>query len=119
MTGRKPQQILARMRFWVIRVSPRSVLGSALLGLMVPVLAAGQTTQPSANLGSIPGGTASKEVLHLTLRDAITMALRYNLGQIESGENARIARGQRLRAMSTLLPQINAGATENVAQISA
>ena len=92
---------------------------SALLGLMVSVSAAGQTNQQSVNLGSVPSGTASKEVLHLTLRDAITMAVRYNLGQIESGENARIAHGQRLHAMSTLLPQINAGAAENVEQFSA
>jgi outer membrane protein TolC len=119
MIGSKPKQILARMHFGVTRVSARSILGSALLGLMVSVLAAGQTTRSSANFGSIPSGTASKEVLHLTLRDAITMALRYNLGQIESGEDARIARGQRLHAMSTLLPQVNAGAAENVEQFSA
>ena len=119
MTGSKPKQILARIRSRATRVSALSIVGSALLGLMVPIFAAGQTTQPSANFGSIPSGTASKEVLHLTLRDAITMALRYNLGQIESGENARIARGQRLRAMSALLPQISAGAAENVEQFSA
>jgi len=94
------------------------------------VLAAAQTNQPpptlgsvsigqqSPNSGSVPTGTATSEVLHLTLRDAINMALRYNLGQIESGENARIARGERLRALSALLPQVNAGASENVAQIS-
>jgi outer membrane protein TolC len=86
---------------------------------MISLSAAGQTTQPPADLGSVPSGPASKEVLHLTLRDALTMALRYNLGQIESGENARIARGQRLRAMSTLLPQVTAGAAENVQQFSA
>jgi outer membrane protein TolC len=119
MTGSKPKQILARRRSRATRVSVLSILGSALLGLMVPVFAAGQTTQPSANFGSIPSGAASKEVLHLTLRDAITMAVRYNLGQIESGENARIAHGQRLRAMSALLPQISAGAAENVEQFSA
>jgi len=87
--------------------------------MLVWLSAAGQTTQPSVNFGSIPNGAASKEVLHLTLRDAITMAVRYNLGQIESGENARIARGQRLRAMSALLPQVNAGAAENAEQFSA
>src|SRR5262249_36332552 len=53
-----------------------------------------------------------------TLRDAITRALRYNLATIESGENARIARGQRLLALSKLLPQISAGASENVQQLS-
>ncbi len=119
MISSKPKQILARRRSSATTVSVLSILGSVLLGLMVPVFAAGQTTQPSANFGSIPSGTASKEVLHLTLRDAITMALRYNLAQIESGENARIAHGQRLRAMSALLPQISAGAAENVEQFSA
>jgi outer membrane protein TolC len=82
-------------------------------------LAAAQTNQPSANFGSVPSGKATSEVLHLTLSDAISRAIRYNLGQIESGENARIARGQRLRALSALLPQVNAAAAENVEQLSA
>ncbi len=119
MTGNKLKTILARVHAGATSVSARPVLGSALLWLMVSVLAAGQTSQPSANFGSVPSGTASNEVLHLTLRDAITRAIHYNLGQIESGENARIARGQRLRAISTLLPQVNAGAAENVEQFSA
>jgi outer membrane protein TolC len=46
------------------------------------------------------------------------MALRYNLGGIESSENTRAARGQRLVALSSLLPQVSAGAAENVAQYS-
>jgi outer membrane protein TolC len=68
--------------------------------------------------GSVPSGPATNEILHLTLRDAITQALRYNLATIESGENARIARGQRLLALSKLLPQVNAGASENVEQLN-
>ena len=119
MTGRKLKQIFDRSHSGVARISPRSSLGFAVLYLMVSVFAGAQTSQPSGNFGSVPSGTASKEVLHLTLRDAITMAVRYNLGQIESGENARIARGQRLRAMSALLPQVSAGAAENVEQFSA
>jgi outer membrane protein TolC len=119
MIGSKPKQVPARMHFEVTRVSAASILGFAFLWLMVSIFAHGQTSQPSVNLGSVPNGTASREVLHLTLRDAIAMALRYNLGQIESRENAHIARGQRLRAMSTLLPQVTAGAAENVEQFSA
>ena len=68
--------------------------------------------------GSVASGRATSEVLHLTLRDAVAQALRYNLGTIESGENARISRGQRLLALSQLLPQIDAGASENVDQTS-
>src|SRR5215468_4996079 len=109
----------------------RPILIWAMLGLAIPALAVAQTNQPSTNagsvptgqaspnFGSVPTGTASTEVLHLTLRDAISRAIRYNLGQIESGENARIARGQRLRALSALLPQVSAGASENVEQVSA
>jgi outer membrane protein TolC len=75
----------------------------------------GQTAGVNA---SVPSGPASKEVMHLTLRDAITQALRYNLATIESGENVRIARGQRLLALSQLLPQISVGASENVQQVN-
>src|SRR5580692_89785 len=74
--------------------------------------------QASSLTGSIPSGPASNEVLPLTLRDAITRALRYNLATIESGENARIARGQRLLALSKLLPQVSAGVSEHVEQIN-
>jgi outer membrane protein TolC len=75
-------------------------------------------TPDSTLSGSVPGGTATNEVLHLTLHDAVTRALRYNLGAIEHGENSRIARGQRLIALSKLLPQVNAGASEHVEQLS-
>jgi outer membrane protein TolC len=119
ITNRKLQQTLDLLHFGLARGVPQSILGFAVLWLMVSISADGQTSQPSVNFGSVPSGTASKEVLHLTLRDAITMAVHYNLGQIESGENARVARGQRLRAMSALLPQVSAGAAENVEQFSA
>src|ERR1700684_2825623 len=76
MTGSKPKQILARIHSGLTSFSPQSFLGFIFLWLMVSVFAAGQTTQPSANFGSVPSGTASNEVLHLTLRDAITMAVR-------------------------------------------
>ncbi|HTC94697.1 MAG TPA: TolC family protein [Terriglobales bacterium] len=74
--------------------------------------------QATGFVASVPSGPATTEVLHLTLRDAIAQALRYNLASIESGENARIARGQRLIALSQLLPQISAGASEHVEQVN-
>jgi outer membrane protein TolC len=72
----------------------------------------------SPNVGSVPSGQASNEVLRLTLSEAISRAVRYNLGLIESGENARAARGQRLLALSSLLPQVSAGINENVDQVN-
>jgi outer membrane protein TolC len=71
-----------------------------------------------ANLGSVPSGPATGEVLRLTLNDAISRAMRYNLGVIESDENTRFARGQRLIALSSLLPQVSAGINENVDQVN-
>jgi len=102
-------------------VSVRLILPSVLLSLTITLFVQAQTspTPFSPNLGSVPSGPATNEVLRLTLRDAINMALRYNLGVIESGENARAVRGQRLRALSNLLPQVSAGASENVEQLSA
>lgn len=80
--------------------------------------ASAEAGQASALAGSAPSGPASNEALSLTLRDAITRALRYNLATIESGENARIARGERLLALSRLLPEVSAGVSENVQQLS-
>jgi len=84
------------------------------------LLIGGATTkaQNSAVSGSVPSGLANDQVLQLTLRDAVNMALRYNLGAIESGQNAQIARGQRLLALSNLLPQVSAGASETVQQLN-
>jgi outer membrane protein TolC/anti-anti-sigma regulatory factor len=78
----------------------------------------GTRGQNTTVLGSVPSGPASDELVQLTLSDAIKMALRYNLGAIESGQNAQIARGQRLLALSNLLPQVSAGASENVQQLN-
>jgi outer membrane protein TolC len=74
--------------------------------------------QSATVLGSVPSGPASDELVQLTLHDTIKLALRYNLGAIESEQNTQIARGQRLRALSDLLPQVSAGASENVEQVN-
>src|SRR6516162_1065204 len=84
----------------------------------------GYATAPSSSLGqgplvgSVPTGTATTGALRLTLRNAIDRALKYNLGSIENNENVVIARGQRLVALSQLLPQIGAGVSETAAQVN-
>jgi outer membrane protein TolC len=72
----------------------------------------------SPNSGSVPSGPATNQVLRLTLSEAINRAVNYNLGAIESDENTRAARGQRLLALSHLLPQVSAGVHENVEQVN-
>ena len=81
-------------------------------------LAQNPSNQSIAILGSVPSGPPSSEIRKLTLRDAINLAIRFNLGQIEGVEDVHAARGQRLRALSGLLPQVNVGVAENVEQIS-
>jgi outer membrane protein TolC len=88
-----------------------------MLLLVVPT-AASWAQGMSPNSGSVPSGPATNLVLRLTLSDAINRAVRYNLGAIESDENTRAARGQRLIALSYLLPQVSAGINENVAQVN-
>ena len=93
-------------------------IGPRLMLLAVLCVATPAAAQYAGVTGSVSSGPASNEVLRLTLRDAVSMALRYNLGAIESAQNARIARGQRLIALSSLLPQASAGVSEEVAQTS-
>jgi outer membrane protein TolC/membrane protein DedA with SNARE-associated domain len=110
-------------RHWPQKRRLAAVLASVLL-LLVAVSASAQAASGGSSAtsslisGSVPSGLATGEELHLTLRDSINMALRYNLGAVESGENSRSARGQRLLALSHLLPQVSASAQENVDQTS-
>ena len=96
----------------------RPTLTALLVGAITWFCALPMTGQSATSTikGSVPSGRASNEVVRLTLRDAISQALRYNLASIESGQDVRAARGERLVALSKLLPQVTAGASETVEQ---
>jgi outer membrane protein TolC len=95
-------------------------LGAFVLCAVTSVVHA-QTAPPAASQTSrsVQAGAATNGVRQLTLNDAIEMGLRYNLGAIESSENARAVRGQRLQALSALLPQVSVGASYHRLQTSA
>jgi outer membrane protein TolC len=121
------QSVLTKSRLCAAILAMAIIVGSDLpaigqYGAGMGATAGFSATQSSSAVtginGSVPSGPATNEVLHVTLRDAITRALRYNLASIESGENARIGRGQRLLALSKLLPQVSAGVSEHVEQIN-
>ena len=57
-------------------------------------------------LGSVSSGTATPQVLRLSLREAIERGLRYNLGLLVDEQSTREFRGQRWEALSHLLPQV-------------
>ena len=90
-----------------------------------PISPADGTTTPSAQalqrqnpyLGSVPE-QATGAALKLSLQDAITRGLRYNLGLVESEHGSADVHAERLRALSALLPQISARATQGYESVS-
>lgn len=68
--------------------------------------------------GSVPNGSASSTPLALTFHDAIDRGLKSNLGLLTSDTASETARGQRIGALSALIPQLTAGFTEADEQIN-
>lgn len=68
--------------------------------------------------GSVPAVTPAAGPVTLTLADAVKLALQYNLGPITADNTARAARAQRLQALSALLPDISASASDTVTQVN-
>ena len=66
--------------------------------------------------GSVPAGTASATPLSITLRDAIQRGLKYNLGVLTNQDVVDVSAAERRRALSTLLPNLSAGVTQNSLQ---
>src|SRR5580700_9283961 len=93
----------------------RLTRGFLVLGFLAASTMAGQTSQFQ---GSVPTGAVSSTPLALTLHDAIDRGLKANLGLLVNDSANEAARGVRLRALSALLPQINAQASETVEQLN-
>lgn len=78
------------------------------------------TTNPSAFavqsqnpfLGSVPTGALVPGILPLSLRAAVDMALHANLGYIDSEQEHAQSKAARIRALSSLLPQLAVESTE-------
>lgn len=66
-----------------------------------PIQAGDQSFQ-----GSIPQGTASSTPILLTLKQAVDLGLKANLGLLTSQQSSRQVRAERYRALSGLLPQV-------------
>jgi outer membrane protein TolC len=67
--------------------------------------------------GSVPAGQASATPLSLTLRDAIQRGLKYNLGILTNRDVVDVSAAERRRTLSTLLPSLAVGATQDSSQI--
>jgi outer membrane protein TolC len=105
----QPMNSAVRMDGWstyrLIGASLALLAGSALFG------------QQAQFQGSVPTGVASPTPLSLTLHDAIDRGLKTNLGLLVSGQVSESARGERLRSLSALLPQVTGEISENIQQI--
>ncbi len=64
--------------------------------------------------GSEPEGKATPEVLQLSFQEAIDRGLRNNLGLLLSGDQTLMARGERWKELSNLLPDLSARVQEDV-----
>ena len=63
-------------------------------------------------LGGVPTGTATHEVVTITVLDAIVRALQHNLGVLLAEDGVGRARGVRWKMLSELLPNVNGRITE-------
>lgn len=95
------------------RLSPLSLLA---LGILPAVTLAGQ--QPEQFNGSVPQGTAATAPIPLSLRDALDRGLKTNLGLLVSDSASEVARGQRIQALSALLPTVTGQISQNEDQNS-
>jgi outer membrane protein TolC len=68
--------------------------------------------------GSVPIGTAAPEPIPLTLRGAIDRGMKANLGLLVSDSTSESARGQRLQALSALLPNITGQISQTEEQLN-
>jgi outer membrane protein TolC len=90
-----------------------------------PISPAEGTTTPSAQatqrqnpyLGSVPSKNTGTR-MELSLRSAIERGLRYNLGLIEANQASTDVRDERLRALSALLPQLEARGRQGYENLS-
>lgn len=67
--------------------------------------------------GSVPLGNVPPGAITLTLTDAVRRGLETNLGPISANNSTAIANAQRRQALSALLPNIAANASETVTQV--
>lgn len=102
----------------------RSFVAFALVLLVTSTRLSAQNSAPVPSIslpgsqspftGSEPEGNARPEILQLSLQEAIDRGLRNNLGLLLSGDQTTMARGERWKELSNLLPNLSARVQEDV-----
>lgn len=91
---------------------------AAVIGFYVILATFPLPGQQSQFQGSVPMGAATSGPIPLTLQGAIGRGLQANLGLLVSDSGSEIARGQRIQALSALLPSINGQISQTEEQIN-
>ncbi len=68
--------------------------------------------------GSVPGKELAPGAITLSLADAVKRGLATNLGPITATNSERAARASRIQALSAMLPNIAANASDTVTQVN-
>jgi outer membrane protein TolC len=76
-----------------------------------------QNSTQNPFLGSVPTGTATPEVLPLSISDAIDRALRQNLGLLMGNDTVASSKGQVWEQLSHLMPNVSGGMSEHAEQV--
>lgn len=76
-----------------------------------------QNSSQNPLLGSVPSGTATAEVIPLSITDAIDRGLRQNLGLLTGNDTVVSSRGQVWEQLSHLMPNLSAGMSEHAQQV--
>src|SRR5882762_10513759 len=87
---------------------------SAIVAQTAPAPSISLPGSQSPFTGSEPEGKATPEVLQLSFQEAVERGLRNNLGLLLSGDQTIMARGERWKELSSLLPNLSARILENV-----
>jgi outer membrane protein TolC len=125
-----PDKQLSQGRTHPLKI-PHRIVATVLLGSLSAWCQVAPPPQPAPNgpppavnqgpqvsySGSVPVGQASATPLSLTLRDAIQRGLKYSLGILTNRDVVDISAAERQRTLSTLLPNLSAGATQDSSQL--
>ncbi|HEY6768989.1 MAG TPA: TolC family protein [Candidatus Sulfotelmatobacter sp.] len=103
-----PGVFLAFLQF----IAPPYLTSQSSAGVPTPSISLPGSQSPF--LGSEPSGKATAETLQIDYKDAIDRGLRYNLGLLLAGDQTLTARGERWKALSDLLPNVQGQILENV-----
>ncbi len=93
-------------------ISAPGLLGQAEGSSQAPTVTLPGTQNPFA--GSEPEGSPTAEILQIDFTEAINRGLRNNLGLLLAGDQAELARGERWKELSALLPNLSARVQEDV-----